>query len=747
MRLRWPRWKMGKKKIKEAEEPQAGDGCDVGKQCCPHIAKAVRPAKLAKLLPHLAAVCADCHPRLAKSTVSKKQKKLSSAAVATGTAVPPEKGLCVCLKCGRVACDRLSLCRHALLHHRRERHAVTCHLSTLTVWCYDCDDGIPWGQSADVDRCLVAVRAFAQRHSVADGDADGSNSAYSNDRDDPDNLSQESTAIDPLHHQCTQEDRVSHLAERSSGGCGALTGLANLGNTCFFNSVMQCIARTAPLQSAVAHNMAATGTIVTLPSCRLPPMPVDEKGITRTSPGAAACYSDGNVDAGVEVLPALTLSLTTLPEQQYTTAALHEFLQAMCPPTNRGPHVLRPKELLEAICGAAPRFRGYGQHDAQELLRSLLEQLEKEQKLRLRDALIERYAPQTGFMQLPASTQHKVRTYFNNASYYTDSVFGGRLSSTVICKTCSTPSRTIDSFLDLSLSLETHPASSTSLSRQWGAKSTTACGAKPAHKANKSQQSRKNGISSPTQHTTKDSQFNSKAQVCTDEVGDDDTYALNTVTDRTSQSTAADPELLTHSRMASDANSVFSSSGDVISNASSEDDSSRESKLASTDTTPSPSVSPVLLTGAAAPPYKPKPGEMSVQACLARFCEPEVLSGGDIFACERCAIKRPASKQFLIEGPPRILTLHLKRFEQTGYRLEKVSKHVSFPLVLDLAPFCGKACSPGPDPMGFIPGLEYGLYGVVVHQGRLHSGHYTCFVKEKDAWYYISDSHVAKVKY
>lgn len=98
-------------------------------------------------------------------------------------------------------------------------------------------------------------------------------------------------------------------------------------------------------------------------------------------------------------------------------------------------------------------------------------------------------------------------------------------------------------------------------------------------------------------------------------------------------------------------------------------------------------------------------------------------------------MKREARKQLLIAEPPPILTLHLKRFEQlgaprephvctvapfarrggahtrigsalkcpnAGMRLSKVTKHVDFPLVLDLAPFCTSKCVPGGQGMGSV---------------------------------------------
>ena len=47
-----------------------------------------------------------------------------------------------------------------------------------------------------------------------------------------------------------------------------------------------------------------------------------------------------------------------------------------------------------------------------------------------------------------------------------------------------------------------------------------------------------------------------------------------------------------------------------------------------------------------------------------------------------------AVKQLLIEKPPLVLNLHLKRFVQVGRHVRKNSRHVSFPATLDMALFC-----------------------------------------------------------
>ena len=52
--------------------------------------------------------------------------------------------------------------------------------------------------------------------------------------------------------------------------------------------------------------------------------------------------------------------------------------------------------------------------------------------------------------------------------------------------------------------------------------------------------------------------------------------------------------------------------------------------------------------------------------------------------------KTCATKQMLIYAPPAVLTLHLKRFEQVGSGLRKLSRHVEFGELLDLAPYCSR---------------------------------------------------------
>nr|XP_037857010.1 ubiquitin carboxyl-terminal hydrolase 45 isoform X8 [Chlorocebus sabaeus] len=136
--------------------------------------------------------------------------------------------------------------------------------------------------------------------------------------------------------------------------------------------------------------------------------------------------------------------------------------------------------------------------------------------------------------------------------------------------------------------------------------------------------------------------------------------------------------------------------------------------------------------------------ECSVQSCLYQFTSMELLMGNNKLLCENCTKNKQkyqeetsfaekkvegvytnARKQLLISAVPAVLILHLKRFHQAGLSLRKVNRHVDFPLMLDLAPFCSATCKNAS--MG--DKVLYGLYGIVEHSGSMREGHYTAYVK------------------
>ncbi|KAJ9599462.1 hypothetical protein L9F63_010077 [Diploptera punctata] len=140
------------------------------------------------------------------------------------------------------------------------------------------------------------------------------------------------------------------------------------------------------------------------------------------------------------------------------------------------------------------------------------------------------------------------------------------------------------------------------------------------------------------------------------------------------------------------------------------------------------------------PRYQCDDGECSIQSCLNQFMAIELMTGNNKVGCENCTQRQNqgkegkmvctnSTKQLLMKTPPAVLILHLKRFQVIRTVFRKVTRHVSFPLLLDISPICSAMCK---DSLMMKPGQNkvlYALYGVVEHSGTLHGGHYVAYVK------------------
>ncbi|ESL10183.1 ubiquitin hydrolase [Trypanosoma rangeli SC58] len=104
----------------------------------------------------------------------------------------------------------------------------------------------------------------------------------------------------------------------------------------------------------------------------------------------------------------------------------------------------------------------------------------------------------------------------------------------------------------------------------------------------------------------------------------------------------------------------------------------------------------------------------------------EKLRGGNQLQCTRCRRARNGTRTLKIRQWPKILVLHLKRFDDTG---KKNSGRVIFP-----ESFMTHGSSP----------VQYQLYGVVCHSGSEHWGHYTSYVRTLSGhWYHCNDAIIA----
>ena len=122
----------------------------------------------------------------------------------------------------------------------------------------------------------------------------------------------------------------------------------------------------------------------------------------------------------------------------------------------------------------------------------------------------------------------------------------------------------------------------------------------------------------------------------------------------------------------------------------------------------------------------------TLHAALEEYVQTEHLEGVE---CAHCAAKHDATRAIeLLEIPP-VLTLQLLRFvyDLETFQKKKVTSAITFPEVLDLAPYtrAGRAHAGGANG-GDGGGMRYRLTAVLMHTGSsAHSGHYTARIMEQ----------------
>ncbi|XP_072129438.1 ubiquitin carboxyl-terminal hydrolase 33 isoform X1 [Mobula birostris] len=131
---------------------------------------------------------------------------------------------------------------------------------------------------------------------------------------------------------------------------------------------------------------------------------------------------------------------------------------------------------------------------------------------------------------------------------------------------------------------------------------------------------------------------------------------------------------------------------------------------------------------------------VSLQDCLAAFFARDELKGDNMYSCEKCKKLRNGVKFCKVLMLPEILCIHLKRFRHELMFSTKINNHVSFPLEgLDLQPFLAK------DSPSQI--TTYELLSVICHHGTASCGHYTAFCLNElnGRWYEFDDQTVSEV--
>ncbi|KAG8190970.1 hypothetical protein JTE90_010830 [Oedothorax gibbosus] len=131
---------------------------------------------------------------------------------------------------------------------------------------------------------------------------------------------------------------------------------------------------------------------------------------------------------------------------------------------------------------------------------------------------------------------------------------------------------------------------------------------------------------------------------------------------------------------------------------------------------------------------------VNLQDCLAAFFSADELKGDNMYSCEKCKKLRNGIKFSKVIELPEVLCIHLKRFRHEVMFSSKINTYVSFDLEgLDMAPFLHKSYHSG--------ATTYDLVSVICHHGTAESGHYTAYSLNylNDQWYEFDDQYVTAV--
>uniref|UniRef100_A0A673LVX8 Ubiquitin carboxyl-terminal hydrolase n=1 Tax=Sinocyclocheilus rhinocerous TaxID=307959 RepID=A0A673LVX8_9TELE len=362
---------------KRSKKPRDEDSSDEVGLTCQHVSRAVDLSSVKKAVTgNLWSVCSDC---------LKERNMLEGEAAGA-------HDILVCLKCGFQGCNQAET-QHSTKHqqaHHSDSHCITVSLSTWKAWCFECKEELSTHCNK---KALAQTLDFLQKHSAKA--TSGTTSKFISLREEP---------VDTQRGKSPVNSTLIPVK-----------GINNLGNTCFFNAVMQNLSQTHILNDLIQD--------------------VKEKGHK------------------MKICPPAETNLgpltVTLPSPEPLTSAMFLFLQSMKEP-GKGP--VSPKILFNQLCQKAPRFKGYQQQDSQELLHYLLDSMRVEETKRIKAGILKAFNNPTE-KTADEETKRQVKAYGKEGVKlnFVDRIFVGELTSTIMCEECEHISTVKEAFIDISL--------------------------------------------------------------------------------------------------------------------------------------------------------------------------------------------------------------------------------------------------------------------------------------------------------
>nr|XP_008537128.1 PREDICTED: ubiquitin carboxyl-terminal hydrolase 49 [Equus przewalskii] len=398
-----------------------------------------------------------------------------------------------CLKCSHVACGRY-IEDHALKHFEETGHPLAMEVWDLYVFCYLCKDYVlndnPEGDLKLLRSSLLAVRGQKQDLPVRRGRMLRSMAAGEDAiplQHAPQGQPQMLTALwyrrqrllaktlrlwfekssrgQAKLEQRRQEEALERKKEEArqrrrevkrrlleEGGrlqprrapamAPGVTGLRNLGNTCYMNSILQVLSHLQKFRECFLNlDPSKTEHLFPKTNGKAPlsgrPASSSATELSARSDRAESGEREGLcLNGGASISRSLELIQNKEPSSKHISLCheLHTLFRVMW----SGKWALvSPFAMLHSVWSLIPAFRGYDQQDAQEFLCELLHKVQQELE--------------------SEGTTHRILIPFSQRKLtkqvlkVVNTIFHGQLLSQVTCISCNYKSNTIEPFWDLSL--------------------------------------------------------------------------------------------------------------------------------------------------------------------------------------------------------------------------------------------------------------------------------------------------------
>ncbi|XP_065912951.1 ubiquitin carboxyl-terminal hydrolase 45-like isoform X2 [Dysidea avara] len=525
--------------------------------------------------------------------------------------------------------------------------------------------------------------------------------------------------------------------------------MVNLGNTCYLSAVLQCLNQTIEVFKLL-HDAAH-------------PLNLD------------LILTDSSVS------PEHRNKRVTVDRRMGSVGkALYEFFNEIN--SNESRTVFKPSTVLSTIRQCNKMYQGRHPQDSHEVFRTILDCIRNEELEEIKQAICKSFGvTMKSVKQKDEETQKDINAYLRQAQKHcklVSGVFGGKFVNIIICRECNSVIAIEEDFFDLSVPLKrventpncySHTFEfSSDIGATVGTSKNDVDAFKEQHKTIQS-----SGVSipdcSPTLSTDTEQKHSVSCSELTDLVVQSSTVDMPNAPSMTTKPADEDHSNVTmeneamHQHQSNqpteisvppevnstcDSEKLVSGSLAVVSGANVDvnDDYIFDAAIAAGEgakfTTDEKLLQLHLKNEKL--PYRVSrcDVETDLEAGLQAYFELDVLDENNKFMCDVCTalgvdeqgytsnpvVLREVSKQLSIASLPEILVIHMKRF---NFGQQKSSKIISFPLILNMAPYCTNICLE--EFADSRKRILYGLYGVVEHCGKsLSGGHYVAYIRRRN---------------